>query len=189
MVYAKMGEAANTTGHNLERRINPRRKRFWAIVLVLLYTLFGFFLAPYLIKNTVVNLFQDDLGRTATIGKVKVNPYVLSLEVQGFEILDKDNVKLASFDDIFVNFQLFSLFKWAWVFKEVRLDAPFPPDPDEDVDEQAATATRLLKKIHLRQALNDRLGVSLVENEDQNAMMLDELAYATDIWNQMMESG
>lgn len=150
-----MNDVVKTTGQFRERWLNPRRKRFWAIVLVLLYTLVGFFLAPYLIKNAVVDLFQEDLGRVATIEKVKVNPYVLSLQVQGLDVADKDSVRLLSFDDFFINFQLSSLFKWAWVFDEVRLDAPylhferfksgesrmqhlledlataFPPDPDE----------------------------------------------------------
>lgn len=163
-----MGETINTTSEFREHWLNPRRKRLWVIALVLLYTLFGFFLAPVLIKSKVVNLFQEDLGRSVTIEKINVNPYVLSLEVQGFEVLDKDKIKLAAFDAVFINFQLSSLFKWAWVFKEVKLDAPyvylerfksgesrqqhlltdieaaFPANPDEVVDETTATAPRLM---------------------------------------------
>jgi hypothetical protein len=67
-------------------------------------------------------LIQEDLGRTVTIAKVQFNPYVLSLRVQGLEMNDTDGVKLASFDEFFVNFQLSSLFRWAWTFSEIRLD-------------------------------------------------------------------
>ena len=105
--------------------LNYRRKRFWAIVFVLFYTLFGFFAIPAIIKNTVVGMIQDDLGRVAQIGKVEVNPYVLSLKVQAFELSDKDEMRLLAFDEFFVNFQLSSLFNWAWTFDEIRLTKPY----------------------------------------------------------------
>lgn len=91
-------ETESSLGELIKTRwLNPRRKRFWAIVIVLLYTLLGFFAAPMIIKNSVVELFQDDLGRVAQITKVEVNPYVLSLKVQGFQVSDKDDVKLLAF--------------------------------------------------------------------------------------------
>jgi hypothetical protein len=107
------------------RWLSPRRKRFWAIVMILLYTLLGFFAAPLIIKNSVVGLFRDDLGRVAQIEKIEVNPYVLSLRVQGFNVSDTDDIELASFDEFFVNFQLSSLFNWAWTFSEIRLTGPY----------------------------------------------------------------
>ncbi len=103
------------------RWINPRRKRFWAIVVVLLYTLLGFIAVPAFVKSNIVRLIQDDLGRTAHIEKVEFNPYVLSLKVQGFEMDDTDGVRLVAFEEFFVNFQLSSLFRWAWTFHEFRL--------------------------------------------------------------------
>jgi hypothetical protein len=107
------------------RWLNYRRKRFWAIVLVLLYTLLGFIAAPLIIKNSVVGLFRDDLGRVAQIAKVEVNPYVLSVKVLAFELSDKDDTRLAAFDEFYVNFQLSSLFNWAWTFNEIRLTGPY----------------------------------------------------------------
>jgi len=121
--------SSDTGNSNIEliksRWLNPRKKRFWTIVIVLLYTLLGFFAAPVIIQNAVVNLFKDDLGRVAQIEKVEVNPYVLSLRVLGFEVSDTDDVKLLAFDEFFVNFQLSSLFNWAWTFSEVRLAGPY----------------------------------------------------------------
>jgi len=109
----------------LTRWLNPRRKRFWAVVVVLIYTLLGFFAAPLIVKNTVINLVTEDIGRAAIIEKVEINPYVLSLRVQGFVMHDIDGVKLAGFDEFFVNLQLSSLFNWAWTFSEVRLADPY----------------------------------------------------------------
>lgn len=102
--------------------ISPRRKRFWAIVAVVLYTLCGFLLVPWIVKSGVIDAAQDRAGRTATIEKVKFNPYVLSLEVNGLEVEDPDGQKLAGLDRLFVNFQLSSLFRWAWTFREITLD-------------------------------------------------------------------
>lgn len=163
-----MSEVQTRPSQFREHWLNPRRKRFWLIIFMLLYTLAGFFLAPAVIKKVAISWFQDDLGRSAQIEKVKVNPFVLSLEVQGFQVNDKDEIKLMAFDDFYANYQLSSLFKWAFVFKQVRLDAPylyferfktgdtrvehlladlevaFPPDPDESSKAQNASAPRLL---------------------------------------------
>jgi len=101
--------------------LNPRRKRFWAIAAVLFYTLFGFFAAPLIVNKLAIDFVQEDLGRTAVIEKVEVNPYVMSLRVQGFAMEDSDGVRLAAFEELFINFQLSSLFNWAWTLDEIRL--------------------------------------------------------------------
>ncbi len=75
------------------RWFSPRRKRFWVILVVLLYTLLGFFAAPKIIRNQLTALLQDDLGRPTSIEKIEVNPFYLSLRVQGFELEDTDGVK------------------------------------------------------------------------------------------------
>ena len=103
--------------------INPRNLRFWAITLILLYTLIGFFLAPYLVKKGIVDFLQGDLGRKTQIENVEFNPYALSLRINGLNVEDTDGVKLAGFSEFFVNFQLSSLFYRAWTFDEIRLDS------------------------------------------------------------------
>ncbi len=117
------GETASKSGNVIRTNwLNPHRKRFWVIVVVLFYTATGFFLVPVVIKNALVSLIQEDLGRSAEVEKVAFNPYVLSLRVGGFEMLDTDGQSLAAFDELRVNFQLSSLFRRAWTFREIRLD-------------------------------------------------------------------
>lgn len=99
-----------------------RRKRFWAIVLVLLYTLLGFFVVPIVIKNVVTGIVEDDLGRTVQVEKIEFNPYTFRLGVKGLGVGDTDQVKLFAFDELVVNFQLSSLFNWALTFSQIRLD-------------------------------------------------------------------
>jgi hypothetical protein len=123
----KASESAATTDPSpgkpawRENWLNWRKKRFWIGVFVLLYTLFGFFLAPILIGNGINNGIGDELGRESSIGKVEVNPFVLSLRIEDFEMRDTDQVKIAAFDEFFVNFQLSSIFRWAWVFRDIQL--------------------------------------------------------------------
>jgi hypothetical protein len=118
--------AAQSTGKVFKNRwLNPRRKRFWAIVVILLYTLLGFFAAPPMIEHTIISLLNDDLGRPAKIEKIEANPYALSVRVTGFELQDTDGVKLASFDEFHVNFQFLSILKWAWTFSQIQLTGPY----------------------------------------------------------------
>lgn len=97
-----------------------RRKRFWLLVAVLVWTLFGFFGAPPLVERSIKSAIQDT-GREIDIADVAINPYVLSLRIDGLEIRDPDSTPLIAFDTLFVNFQLSSLFRWAWTFDEIRL--------------------------------------------------------------------
>jgi hypothetical protein len=130
MIMNHSGQTTKTSpasiGHVIRTRwLNFRRKRFWLLVCILLYTLLGFLLAPVMVKKGIVSLLQEDLGRQTQIEKVQVNPYVLSLKIQGFSLADKDAARLASFDEFFVNFQLSSLFKTAWTFDQIRLVEPY----------------------------------------------------------------
>jgi hypothetical protein len=104
--------------------LSPRRKRFWAVIALLVYTLGGFFAVPLAVEKLVTGAARDSLDRTATIERVRFNPFVLSLEVNGFGLADRDGAQLAGFDRLFVNFQLSSLFRWAWTFRAIELDAP-----------------------------------------------------------------
>ncbi len=106
-----------------KRWINWRRKRFWALVAVITYTLVGFFGVPWLVERVVVNTLAET-GRTASINKVRANPYVISLEIEGLRIQDTDDLEILSLDRLFANFQLSSLFHWAATFREIELRSP-----------------------------------------------------------------
>jgi hypothetical protein len=112
-------------GSSLSKWFSYKRKRFWILFLVLLYTLLGFFLLPTLINKLVIDAAHDKLGREASFEKIQVNPYALSLRTTGFELKDSDGEILIAYDEVFVNLQLSSLFQWAWVFSEVHIKDPF----------------------------------------------------------------
>ena len=94
------------------------------VILVVAYTLAGFFLVPRLIATHVPRYAQEQLGRRAEIGEVRLNPLVLKLEIKDFRLKEADGRPLLGFERLFVDFELSSLFRAAWTFAEIQLDGP-----------------------------------------------------------------
>ena len=107
--------------------ISPRLKKLavWTAAVFVFYTVLGFFLLPPIVRVVAVKQLSKHLDRPVTIQKVRLNPYTLSATIRGLLIADKDGAPLASWKEVYVNFQLSSLFGRAWVFKEVNLSRPF----------------------------------------------------------------
>jgi len=99
-------------------------KRFWGAVFLAFYTLFGFFVLPYIVKSQLSSLVPELTDRDFTIEEVRFNPYALSLTLSGVSLADKDGVELAGFDEFYVNFQTSSLINWAWTFGDISIDGP-----------------------------------------------------------------
>lgn len=104
-----------------------------AASLVLFYGLAGFFLAPYLVKRYVPQMVQERLQRDMHIGEVRINPFLFTLAADSVLLSEKDAGPIAGFDGLFVDFELSSLFRWAWTFRHLELVKPvvnlvFEPD-------------------------------------------------------------
>src|SRR5210317_1824465 len=95
-----------------------------AAAVIIVYALLGFFLAPWLIDRTATNAVRDNLGVELTLQKVSVNPFVLSLQIDGLELDEPGGSPFLAVDRIFINFQLSSLFRWALTFREFYIESP-----------------------------------------------------------------
>ncbi len=104
--------------------LSPRNARFWVVILLILYTLAGFFLVPWLVQRELPGFVRNLVQRDANVAAVRFNPWTLALEADSFELRDIDGSKLIDFDKLRLNLQVASLFRWALVFREVRLMAP-----------------------------------------------------------------
>jgi uncharacterized protein involved in outer membrane biogenesis len=104
-----------------ERVPYPRALAAAAAVFVL-YLLLGFLLAPRLIERSIPSFVADQLQRKATVGAVRVNPLLLSLEISDFALTERSGAPIAGFKRLLVDFQLSSLPRWAWTFSEVTLE-------------------------------------------------------------------
>ena len=89
------------------------------------YAIVGFFILPPIIRAVAVKQLSKQLDREVTIGKVRLNPFVLSITIRNLLIKDKDGEPFVSWDDVYVNFQLSSFLGHPWVFKEVSTTRPF----------------------------------------------------------------
>ncbi|HEY3732204.1 MAG TPA: DUF748 domain-containing protein, partial [Steroidobacteraceae bacterium] len=93
--------------------------------LLLLYTLAGFLLVPYVARTQAISYVQRNLGRHLTIGAVSFNPFTFKTEVRDVRLTEADGSALISFALFRVEFSaLASLIHRSWTLSEVRLDQP-----------------------------------------------------------------
>jgi hypothetical protein len=95
-----------------------------AVALMITYTMAGFFLAPYLIKRQSTRFAQESLKCLVVMEEVRVNPYALTLDIRNFDLKERDGSPLLAFKAFFINFEISSLWRWAWTFADVRMDNP-----------------------------------------------------------------
>jgi hypothetical protein len=101
-----------------------RRKKpiITAAVIVVLYTVAGFFVFPAVIGSVLPEKLAQALNRQVTLDKVRCNPYALSITLENLTVADKDGGPLAGFDRFYANLQTSSLFRWGAVFSEIRIE-------------------------------------------------------------------
>ncbi len=58
-------------------------------IFLVLFTLFGFFGLPPILKSVLIKRLSDNLQRDVSIREIKFNPYVLSLTVRDLLIKDR----------------------------------------------------------------------------------------------------
>ncbi len=89
-----------------------------------LYALVGYQLIPKLIHDQAVGYVRENYGRELSLGAVRFDPFLLSLEIDRLALPDRDG-PLLSFAFLKVDFEAFgSLWRRAWVFHEITLERP-----------------------------------------------------------------
>jgi hypothetical protein len=85
------------------RRILRSKITLIVAAALLLYTLAGFLLAPYLVGRYVPRLAAEKLDRTASIGKVRINPFLLTFEANDVSLAERDGTPIAGFAQFFAD--------------------------------------------------------------------------------------
>ena len=100
------------------------RHRWFLIAtgLLVAYALIGFLLLPWLVQRYVPEYAHDTLKRPASIGKVRINPFLLSFEARDFRLAEADGTPILGVQRLYVDLQTESLFRWAWVFSVIDVD-------------------------------------------------------------------
>ncbi|HPD61250.1 MAG TPA: AsmA family protein, partial [Thermodesulfobacteriota bacterium] len=98
----------------------------WFCIVSVLFTLFGFFILPPILKLILVNKLSENLHRQVTIQKIKINPYALTLDVKGFLVKERGNAdNFVYLEEVFVNLSSLSLAKRAVILEETRITRPY----------------------------------------------------------------
>jgi uncharacterized protein involved in outer membrane biogenesis len=98
--------------------------RLWALVAVLAYTLLGFLFLPWLARNQAPKLAQEQLGVDLAIEKVRFNPYLFKLTVEGLSLVDPESGPMLEFRRLVADLSLSSAWRRAWTFGELTLEQP-----------------------------------------------------------------
>ena len=90
------------------------------------YTLFGFFVLPHIVKSILVKQLSNALHREVTIYTIRTNPYKLTLTVRGFVVKGRTSSEtMVSCRELYLNLQLLSAFKKGLILREIRIEQPY----------------------------------------------------------------
>ncbi len=101
-----------------------RWKLLWVTaVLVALYAVLGFFVAPPVLKSQIEKRLTAALNRQVTVGKVRLNPFALSLTIDDFAVQEPDNSgRFLGWRRLYVNLDGIASLEKDWVITEITLD-------------------------------------------------------------------
>ncbi len=103
----------------------PKRIGITLIVLLALYTLFGFFGVAWIVKHIAAPKISERLTGAMTAQEVSFNPYTLAMVIEGLEITDEMGRVVIGFDRFEGQLRLLrSIFQQGWTFGHARLYAP-----------------------------------------------------------------
>jgi len=110
----------------LLRLIKTKTFRIAAAIALLvgLYALAGFVLAPKLLRSALMKDIPATLGVTPAVGEIRVNPFLFQLEVKDFSLSVPGGEKLLGFERLFVDFELSSIWHRAYTFGTIDITAP-----------------------------------------------------------------
>jgi hypothetical protein len=95
-----------------------------AAAALVLYSILGFFVAPYYLEREIPRLAREKLQAKVEIGAIRINPLLFTFEMRGFRLSGHDGEALLALDRLFVDFETMSLLRWAWTFDEIALEQP-----------------------------------------------------------------
>lgn len=104
--------------------MNARRLKIISAVialLVALYALVGFLLAPWLIERYLPGQLTKKLNRDVSIAQIGINPFLLTLEAKGVSVAGQQGDPVLSFERLFADLSVRGLFDKTWVLDRIDL--------------------------------------------------------------------
>jgi len=106
----------------------PRIKKYlwWVGSFLILFTVIGFILLPPLLKLILIKKLSENLHRQVTIQRIRINPYTLTLDIQGLFIKERNQTdNFFYLEKAFVNLASLSLIKRAVILEELFIQKPY----------------------------------------------------------------
>lgn len=96
------------------------------LIVVVSYTLFGFFGVPAILKSVLPKSLSDTLHRKVTIRDIRFHPFELSISILGLGISERGaGGTWITAEEVFANVQLVSILRGGPVLGEVRFVKPY----------------------------------------------------------------
>ncbi|MBW2490943.1 MAG: DUF748 domain-containing protein, partial [Deltaproteobacteria bacterium] len=106
------------------RQILFNRYLLAGVAALVLYAILGFLVTPWAVIRYVNHYAVNNLHRKASIAEVRVNPFIFTFEAKDFILKESDDRPIIGFGRLFIDFQISSLFRWAWTFADIRIERP-----------------------------------------------------------------
>lgn len=115
--------------HTMTGQLIPKPLKIAAItitVLLLLYTILGFFILPAILSNQAPKLAKEHINRDLTIGDIQFNPFSMEFTVQDLQIDELDNTPFVNFKKLYINVAVLdSLFDLSLKVDQTLLESPY----------------------------------------------------------------
>ncbi|MGO9934803.1 MAG: DUF748 domain-containing protein [Steroidobacteraceae bacterium] len=95
------------------------------LLLAALYAMAGFWLAPKLLRNALLEQIPKTFGLQPSIGAIRFNPFLLQLEIKNFSLNQASGDKLLGFERFFIEFELSSIWRRAYTFGNIDIASPY----------------------------------------------------------------
>ncbi len=119
-------QTIRTRATALARAPRTRKIAIWVISIVVAIGILGALVAPYLLRGVLADQLTAKLHRQVSIEQIRINPFAMSVTVRGFLMKERQGSATAvSFDELYANLELQSLFRWGPVLNQIRLVKPY----------------------------------------------------------------
>lgn len=99
------------------------RRSGWVVAsLLIVYSLIGFLLLPWLLERQALPLLEQRLGGQSRVDSIGFNPFTFALSLDGFEMSDPDGEALLGIDAAYINFQATALLRGEFHFAQLSVD-------------------------------------------------------------------
>lgn len=110
----------------IKRNRMLKKAAMWIIGFFVVFSIAGFFVVPPIARAVLLKKVSAALHRNVSVKAVRVNPYTLSVTIQGLMVKEPAGTEtFLSFDELYVNAEIMSLFRRALVIRELKISKPY----------------------------------------------------------------